>query len=603
MFKSIRIKFITVYFLLVFIAMIIAGIFIVTVFEKNQLKQVESSMKAQAQSILAFSPTIKEGSWDKLGDEEKSDLLTKSPIYTTDNRVYIVDTTKVSPEIISTNIGQEERLIGESAYNIPQISPTLIVEASNGNEIFEYNEEMTLRDLAYPIKNEEGEVRGVIYIIYDLKNINDTISETKTIFIEATLLALAITVILGFMIASSITEPIKDVTVKAEKMAEGDFKQYVDVKSDDEIGQLASMFNLLTRKLDTTISEIFREKSKMETIFNYMADGVIAVDIKGRISHANPIAKNILKVKGEDLKNKDYDEIISSVNKYLTLKNIIQNEDLKGKQMIETETSTYMARFAPYLNEGDEFGGIIIVFQDITEQQNLDNLRREFVANVSHELKTPITTIKSYTETLLDGALESKDLSIQFLGVVNDECDRMSRIVRDLLQLSNFDNKEVKWEKEFISLSDLLLKSYTKLEISIKEKKQEIKIDVDDNVPLVYADKDAIEQVILNILSNAIKYTPENGFIEVKGVKQSEAVKIIIEDNGIGIPKEDLERIFERFYRVDKARSRDLGGTGLGLSISKRIIESHNGKINIESEYGKGTRVNITLPIKDNLDS
>lgn len=602
MFKSIKIKFITVYFLLVFIAMIISAIFIVTVFEDNQLRQAEKSMKSQAQSILAFSPTIKEGDWNQLGDEEKITLLDNAPIYNTDNRVYIIDTTKVAPEIISTNIGQEERLIGENAYNISQVYPKLIIEASQGKEVLTDDEDMTLKYLAYPIEYED-QVKGVIYITYDLENINETISETKTILIEATLLALAITIILGFMIASSITEPIKDVTIKAQKMSEGDFKQHVDVKSDDEIGQLASMFNLLTEKLDITISEIFREKSKMETIFKYMADGVIAVDINGEIAHANLIAKNILKVDEEDLEIKGYDEIIYPVNKHLTIKNIIQSEDLKGKRMIEIDSSTYMARFAPYLNEGDDFGGIIIVFQDITEQQNLDNLRREFVANVSHELKTPITTIKSYTETLINGALDNKDLSIQFLNVINDESDRMHRIVKDLLQLSNFDNKDIQWEKEYISLNDLLLKSYTKLELSIKEKNQQVKIDIEEDLPLIYADKDAVEQVILNILSNAIKYTPENGLIEINITKQIETVKITIKDNGIGIPKPDLKRIFERFYRVDKARSRDLGGTGLGLPISKRIVESLNGHINIESKYGDGTRVNIILPIKDNIES
>ncbi|MBS4534429.1 HAMP domain-containing protein [Clostridium sp. D2Q-14] len=602
MFKTIRIKFIIVYFLLVFIAMIISAVFIVTVFEDNQLTQADKSMKSQAQSILAFSPTIREGNWNQLGDEEKSTLLDNAPIYNADNRVYIIDTTKAAPEIISTNIGQEERIIGENAYTISQIYPKLIVEASQGRERLRNDEDMTSKYLAYPIEYED-EVKGVIYITYNLQNINETISETKTILIEATLLALAITVVLGFIIASSITEPIKDVTIKAEKMAEGDFKQHVDVKSDDEIGQLASMFNLLTKKLDVTISEIFREKSKMETIFKYMADGVIAVDINGKISHANPVAKNILKVDEEDLENKGYDEIIYPVNKYLTIKNMIQNENLEGKRIIETDLSTYMARFAPYLNEGDEFGGIIIVFQDITEQYNLDNLRREFVANVSHELKTPITTIKSYTETLMNGALEDRELSEQFLNVINDESDRMNRIVKDLLQLSNFDNKDVQWEKEYISLKELILKSYTKLELSVKEKSQEVKIDVEDNIPLIYADRDAIEQVILNILNNAIKYTPEKGVIEVNAIAQDETIKITIKDNGIGIPKEDLKRIFERFYRVDKARTRELGGTGLGLSISKRIVESHNGKINIESEYDEGTSVYIVLPIKDDIES
>ncbi|WP_130805405.1 sensor histidine kinase [Senegalia massiliensis] len=598
MFRSIKSKFIIIYFLLVFIAMVIAGIFIVTVFERNQLNEADKSIRAQAQSILNFSPTIKEANWDELGEQEKSELLTKAPIYSTDNRVYIIDNTKVAPEIISSNIGQEERLIGENAYNIPQISPKLIVEASKGKEELRTNEDMTLKSFAYPIITEEDKVEGIIYIIYDLSHINKTISDTKTIFIESTLLALAITVVLGFMIASSITEPIKDVTIKAQKMAEGDFKQYVEVRSGDEIGQLASMFNLLTEKLDNTISEIFREKSKMEAIFNYMADGVIAVDITGKIAHANPIAKNILNISEKDIEDKSYDEVIMPINKYMTLKNIIQSKSLKGKQLIETKDSTYMARFAPYLSQSSEFSGIIIVFQDMTEQYKLDNLRREFVANVSHELKTPITTIKSYTETILDGAIEDKELSIQFLNVVNDECDRMSRIVSDLLQLSNFDNKEVEWEKEYISLEKLVNTIVMKLELTIKEKQQKVNIYIKKHLNDIYADKDAIEQVIINILSNSIKYTPDNGIINIILNSKDNSNEIIIEDNGMGIPKEDINRIFDRFYRVDKARSRDLGGTGLGLSIAKRIVESHNGQINIESEYEKGTKVIITLPIK-----
>ncbi|MGO1369874.1 MAG: ATP-binding protein [Senegalia sp. (in: firmicutes)] len=597
MFRSIKSKFIIIYFLLVFIAMVIAGIFVVTVFERNQLNEADNSIRAQAQSILNFSPTIKEAKWNELEEEEKSELLTKAPIYSTDNRVYIIDNTKIAPEIISSNIGQEERLIGENVYNIPQISPKLIVEASKGEEILTTNEGMSLKYFAYPIKTEQGLVEGIIYIIYDLEHINQTIAETKTIFSEATLLALAITIVLGFLIANSITEPIKDVTIKAQKMAEGDFKQYVEVKSDDEIGQLAGMFNLLTKKLDSTISEIFREKSKMETIFDYMADGVIAVDVTGKISHANSVAKNILNITDKDIESKDYDEIMIGINKYLALKNIIDTESLRGKQIIETKDSTYMARFAPYLNQGSEFSGIVIVFQDITEQYNLDNLRREFVANVSHELKTPITTIKSYTETILEGAIDDKDLSISFLNVVNDECDRMTRIVSDLLQLSNFDNKQIEWEKEYISLENLINKILMKLEITINEKNQKVNMYIKKDLKDIYADKDAIEQVIINILSNAFKYTSEGGFINITLNSNNNTNEIIIEDNGMGIPKKDLNRIFERFYRVDKARSRDLGGTGLGLSIAKRIIESHEGKIDIESEYEKGTKVIITLPI------
>ena len=223
-------------------------------------------------------------------------------------------------------------------------------------------------------------------------------------------------------------------------------------------------------------------------------------------------------------------------------------------------------------------------------------MRKEFVANVSHELKTPITTIKSYAETLMDGDITDKELSSQFLSVIDNECDRMARIVKDLLQLSNLDYNKTKWKKESISIKELLKHACMKMNLAAKEKGHHIELNIEENIPDIVADKDGIEQVILNIISNSIKYTEDNGIIEINNYEAEGDVVISIKDNGIGIPQMDQKRIFERFYRVEKGRSRDLGGTGLGLSIAKEIIEAHNGNIVLNSEPNIGTEVIIKLP-------
>ena len=235
------------------------------------------------------------------------------------------------------------------------------------------------------------------------------------------------------------------------------------------------------------------------------------------------------------------------------------------------------------------------MFQDVTREHKLDNMRKEFVANVSHELKTPITTIKSYTETLMDDGLDI-EIRDQFLNVIDKECDRMTRLVRDLLQLSNLDYEKTKWEKVEIPVNKFLKTIVSKLDFAFKDKNHVLILEIENDLPNIVIDRDGIEQVILNIISNAIKYTEEGGKIEITGKTSGNFISIMIKDNGIGIPIEDQKRIFERFYRVEKGRSRDLGGTGLGLSIAKEIIKAHNGEIILNSEFEKGTSVEVKLP-------
>lgn len=593
MFSSIKWKFIVVYFLLVFIAMVIVGIFIIRRLESQQIANITNTTEQRIETILRSSSYLAEDDW--LSVQEGIQETVNEWRLGSNETLYVIYGDEV-PTIIATTSRNSQKIIGQNALS-SKLDPTLILKAYDGEKasriIVDPNENTRENHLAYPAFTGVGKVKGVIYMVTDLENVYITVNESRRILTNATLIALLITVFLGYLIASSITEPIRDVTKKAEEMARGNFDQFVEVRSDDEIGQLASMFNHLTLKLKETIQEMDLERSKLDTIFSYMAEGVIAVDTNGKMIHANPIALEILNSKNIKVNNGTIFPL-----ELINIEGIDYSDEttLKGERNLEIDSQVFKVKYAPFKNEKNDIGGLIIVFQDMTKEHKLDNIRKEFVANVSHELKTPITTIKSYTETLMDTGIDD-EISMKFLTVINNECDRMARLVRDLLQLSNLDYQKTIWKKEEVSLPHLLKDVLLKLEFAIKEKEQELILDIDETLPNIVIDKDAVERAIINIISNSIKYTNDKGKIKVSLKKKDNSVSVIVEDNGIGIPKEDQKRIFERFYRVEKGRSRDLGGTGLGLSIAKEIIEAHGGEITLESEFGEGTTVEIKLPL------
>lgn len=599
MFTSIRWKFIIVYFLLVFIAMAIVGVFIVQRFEVQQLDSRTDSMINQIESLINTSSYLSKDNWLEVNEEIQS-ILNEWRFDGTET-LYVIHGEDI-PKIIASSYSNSDKIKDQNALVYKFLDPTLILDAFKGEKAEgikrEINEDVIYKHVAYPVLNEVGKVTGVLYMTSDLKDVYKTLDDSKKILTSATTLALMVTVLLGFLIASSITGPIRDVTKKAEKMAKGDFDQFVEVKSDDEIGQLAEMFNYLTLKLKDTIEDMNLEKSKLDTIFNYMADGVIAIDINSYIIHANPIAIDILELENtinEELINR---KVFSVESIDLDPFNYRDLDSLEGDEVITINSIIYRTRYAPYINEKEEIGGVIIVFQDITEQHKLDNMRKEFVANVSHELKTPITTIKSYAETLMEYDDIEKEVAYKFLSVIDDECDRMTRIVQDLLQLSNLDYNKRNWNKVEYPVDKLINDVCLKLDFAFKDKNQELDLNI-EKIPDFTIDKDGIEQVILNIVSNAIKYTPENGKISILAKEEDNMAVITVKDNGVGIPEEDKARIFERFYRVDKGRSRDLGGTGLGLSIARQIVEAHGGQIKLKSKYEIGTEVDIIIPIND----
>lgn len=576
--------------------MVIVGIFIVGRLEKQQVNNINNNMKKHIETMTRTSTYLMEDNWNEVKVEIQNTLND----WRLDNRenLYVIANEDL-PKIIASSTKDADRLIGKDALTYENIEPTLVKKAflgGNATDIIENkNENRKLSHLAYPILTDVGKVKGIIYMTSDLKDVETTLTDAKGILVNATMIALGITMVLGFLIADSIVEPIGDVTKKAEEMALGDFDQKVEVKSNDEIGQLANMFNYLTLKLKNTISEIDIERSKLDTIFSYMAEGVVAIDTDGLIIHANPIALDIVKM--EHFKSFTEREISFPYEK-INFKPVdySRQENLQGDIISEVDGQIYKIKYAPFKTESGNIGGLILVLQNMTNEYRLDNMRKEFVANVSHELKTPITTIKSYAETLMLGGID-ENIELNFLHIINNECNRMSRLVKDLLQLSNLDFKKTVWNKKDTDINKFVEKIVEKLKISFQDKNQKYSLQLGDNLPNIQIDRDAIEQVVLNIISNAIKYTEEDGRVFITTGRTDNFILISVEDSGIGIPKEDLERIFERFYRVEKARSRDSGGTGLGLSIAREIIKGHNGFINIESEYGQGTRVDIKLPI------
>ncbi len=394
-----------------------------------------------------------------------------------------------------------------------------------------------------------------------------------------------------------ITKPFASIVDKAVSYSEDDdneIKYLEDGRKSNE-DKFSKTINTMTEELRLSLKTANKQKSQVEAILLHIKDGIISFDLEGNLTYINPAAIELFKLGNLD---DSFEKIFNKINLDVNLEKIIYLDDVTSfEQMVFIDEKYVNIFFAPFKDEKNRPTGIIILLQDVTEHVKLDNMRKEFVADVSHELKTPITSIMGYADTLLDSEYD-KETQSKFLNVISSESKRMAKLVTDLLTLSRYDNNRNKTEITEINLGEITKRCIEKVNIEIEKKHHKVECFVTADVPLVRADKYGIERVILNILTNSIKYTPENGNIKIYvGFVYNDAyIKVI--DNGIGIPEEDLPRIFERFYRVDKARARELGGTGLGLAIAKEIIEQNKGSIDIKSEQGKGTEVVLRIPVK-----
>lgn len=467
-----------------------------------------------------------------------------------------------------------------------------IIAALSGQVGSETDEGADAMDFAVPVKTD-GTVRYIVYVTDTKVEMYEVMkSILKNIFL-ALLIGLVIAVFLGFVLSKTLIAPLVRLENSASHMAKGNFTEKIKVSSNDEIGSLTGAFNHMADELNFTMNEMTAEKNKIETVLLYMADGVVAFNSDGVLIHINPAAMRLLGITKESVGG--FDEFFARLGTDINMGQFLYLGKETTELSIDYADRHFMVYLAPLESEG-RVTGVVSVFQDYTKQQKLENARREFVANVSHELRTPITVIKSYAETLMDYR-EHDETEKSFFEVIDTETDRMTRLIADLLALSRLDNGS-EMKSEPFSVGALLLSASRRMNVEAKKRNQTIEECVDEFMPEVTGDRDRIDQVIVNIIGNALKYTPDGGKITVRGYCENDEVKFEVKDNGIGIPEKDIPHIFERFYRVDKARSRSAGGTGLGLAIAKEIVDSHGGNISIKSVEGEGTCVTVTLPVR-----
>lgn len=483
----------------------------------------------------------------------------------------------------------------ENHRDRPEVIAAL--SGNTGREI-RYSDTLGIEMLYVAIPQiQNNEIKGIVRLAIPLQQIKDSLK----LFWYSLLLGLAIifviTLFISYRVSNKMTSPIEHMTQIAKKITNYDYSARLEMERNDEIGQLGKAINLMAESLEKQMETIFENEKKLKSVLDHMASGVLLVDKKGNIVLANPALEDLLGEKIDQIIGKHH----SDVGQQKTVSELIQQSLFTGVSF-HTEIGIYEpskkylnTNIIPIVDSDGKINGVLAVLHDITQIKHLENMRTEFVASVSHELRTPITAVKGFAETLLDGEMDDEETCRSFLTIIYNESDRLHRLINDLLDLS-----KIELNKDILKISRVNLKALIESTVDTmipQAEKRRIAVQLKLDSVRAELDEDRLRQVIINLLTNAIAYTPENGIITVRLYeKPSNLIRIEVEDTGIGIPKKSLPRIFERFYRVDKARSRESGGTGLGLAIAKHIVETHGGIIQVESEVNKGTKFMIDLP-------
>lgn len=459
--------------------------------------------------------------------------------------------------------------------------------------------------LAVPVESAD-KITGAVRVAIPWSQIEAGQNHIRWVIGTAVFVALILTVIVIFSFTSSIVVPLEKMTLTAGEIAEGKFDVCLNITTNDEIGDLSRGLDYMAQRMRRTIGQITEERNKIQAILKSMNDGLIAVDRSGNILLINPAVERMFNIRYESSIGRSLIEVIRNFDlERLLYKALTGKEPVTQElRIFAPDPKVFRISTAPLTNE-EGVVGVVAVMRDITAFREVERMKTDFVANVSHELRTPLTSIKGFVETLLDGALEDPQTAKHFLEIINDEADRLNRLISDLLSLSRIEAKQGEVHKVPLYLDKVINNTVSVLSPQAGEKMLALNVDIQTCLPVIEADEDMVGQLLINIIDNAIKYTPAGGEISIKAEKwitsSIEGVKIAVSDTGIGIPRESIPRLFERFYRVDKARSREMGGTGLGLAIVKHILEVHDGKITVNSIMGKGSTFTVYLPAKPGL--
>ncbi|WP_409272843.1 cell wall metabolism sensor histidine kinase WalK [Neobacillus sp. SCS-31] len=591
-FNSVHLKFVLIYVLLILVAMQIIGVYFVRQLEETLTANFQTSLKRQVTMLgynLVEQMQKERGTGETDSKEEIRRILKEFAVGDIiEVRLIEADSLK----ILGTSKQNDQDVIGQRTTEM-RIKRSIVIEDEQ-SEILVDGNGRRIWVLATPIKSER-KIIGVIQVIANIESVFEQMKTINGILATGTAIALAITAALGILLAQTITRPITDMKKQALAMAKGNFSRKVKVYGYDEIGTLAMTFNNLTKKLQEAQATTEGERRKLSSVLSYMTDGVIATDRRGRVIVINDPAAKMLGVSRETVLSRPIVSVLDLDEAY-TFEELLE---IKDSIILD-----YSTKHTPYIlranlsviqKETGFVNGLITVLHDITEQEKIDTERREFVANVSHELRTPLTTMRSYLEALADGVMGDPEVGPQFLNVAQTETERMIRLVNDLLQLSKMDSRDYRLSKEWVDFTEFFSRIIDRFEMAKRENVRFTRI-LPRKPLFVEIDEDKLTQVLDNIISNALKYSPEGGEVIFTVLEEEGKITVSIKDEGIGIPKENLGKIFDRFYRVDKARTRKLGGTGLGLAIAREMVNAHGGTIWATSEEGKGTQIIFTLP-------
>ena len=597
-FNSINTKLAIVFMLMLLATIEVIGAYFTRQLEQNNINNFQSSIQVPQIVTNQLSNQLVRN--DKNTDDRLSAIINDFSNNSSISEIIVVDNKDIIRAVSTLN---DKGRVGQRVNNadVKQVTSTgrqvTRVINDGGNS---YMIQVT------PLTSGNGSNNnvGAIYVRANMQSIFDDLRNTSFAFLVASLIAALLGAILALVISRAITRPIEEMQEQALSIADGDYSNQVKIYSNDELGQLGKAFNTLSVKIERSQEESDSERRRLDSVLSHMTDGVLATDRHGNVSVVNQMALNFLNLKEEDVINHPIREVLgieeeTSQELISSQKEIVitVNEGTRDEVILHVSFSL-IKRVTGFVS------GSVCVLHDITEQQKNENSQRQFVSNVSHELRTPLTSMRAYIDTLNAGAWKDPDIAPKFLQVTQEETERMIRMINDLLSLSRMDRGVSKMDCELVNFNDFVNHILNRFDMIVKNdesngkdsKKYTIKRELGNQALWVEIDTDKMMQVIDNIMNNAIKYSPDGGVITVKLVQNQNHVILSISDQGLGIPRKDLDKIFDRFYRVDKARSRAQGGTGLGLAIAKEIVEAHQGKIWADSSEGRGSTFYISLP-------
>ncbi|MBW2105555.1 MAG: HAMP domain-containing protein [Deltaproteobacteria bacterium] len=584
--KKIIWKFFFIQTVPILISLIIIGIYISFFFKEYYIKAITTQLKSNS---LLIRDIIKADIQEK--DIEKLNLVTKRLGREINTRLTIIN-----PEGMVLGDSEENPQKMENHSDRPEIKEAIKGRIGKSSR-YSTTLKKDMMYLALPIKDDAYRVIGAVRVSIPLDELENRVGQIYRIIGWGGLLAVTISLGISFALARRVSRPISQMAQAAKMISKGDLSRRIREDSRDEIGDLAYSFNRMSEELQRQMGDLAREVSEKEALLSSMIEGVLAIDRDEHVILINQAAQRMLELGPDDALGKFHWEVIRNSEINNLFKEVLKTKEQKEVklQIGPLDERAFMVYAAPIRAWGGNILGVVAVFHDVTEIRRLEKVRMEFVANVSHELRTPLTSIKGFVETLKRGAIDERENAVNFLDIIERHTDRLNQLITDLLDLSRVETGKKKMDFQPIKVEELINRAVSHfMEISNKNRPK-IKYNIPSDLPMVLADEEGIETVLKNLLDNAVKYTPKRGEINITSTDKDDYIEIAVVDNGIGIPSRDLPRIFERFYCVDKARSRELGGTGLGLSIVKHIIEAHGGTVGVESEVGEGSRFTFTL--------